>query len=114
MTTTDYWKEAISDAAQSCDLRLTHEQLACLAETIESAHENYGMAFYSPPSTDRISDIERAWKAKLEAKEKELEQYRANVDAALKRALNQRSDAQLSIGEYGAVFCYNGRVEQIQ
>jgi hypothetical protein len=114
MTTLDYWKETLSDAAQECGLALTGEQLTCLADAAEGSHENYGMAFYSPPSTDRISDIEREWKAKLEAKERELDRYRTNAETAVKQALRQRSDASVSIGEYGEVFRHGGRTEQIQ
>jgi len=110
MTTLDYWKDTLSDAAQQCGLTLTDEQLTCLADAAEGSHENYGMAFYSPPSTDRISDIEREWKAKVEAKER----YRTNAETAVKRALHQRSDAFVSIGEYGEVFRYDGRTVQIQ
>lgn len=114
MKTNDYWKECVSIAADECGLKLTKEQLECLAESFEGCHDNYGLAFYSPPSTDRISDIERQWKAKLAAKELELERYRNNAETAVKQALRQRSDAIVSIGEYGEVFRHGGRTEQIQ
>ena len=114
MTTLDYWKESLSDAAEQCGLTLTREQLTCLAKAAEGAHENYGMAFYSPPSTDRTSDIEREWRAKLAAKDRELERYRHNAETAVKQALRQSSDANVSIGEYGEVFRHGGRTEQIQ
>lgn len=48
-STIDYWKECISIAADECDLSLTKEQLDYLASSVEGGHDNYGMAFYSPP-----------------------------------------------------------------
>lgn len=68
--TIDYWKECISIAAEECDLTLTSEQLEYLAGSAESGHEHYGMAFYSPPASDRYNEIEREWKAKYKALEK--------------------------------------------
>ena len=50
----DYWQECISIAAEECALKLTPEQLDCLASSAEAGHEHYGMAFYSPPESDRI------------------------------------------------------------
>lgn len=114
MTTTDYWKECISIAAEECELALTEEQLTYLAESAEGGHENYGMAFYSPPDYERTECIEREWKAKLKAKEAELERYQANAELAVKRALRQYSDARVSIGDYGEVTRYDGRATQIQ
>jgi hypothetical protein len=78
MTTLDYWKETLSQAAEECGLTLTEEQLTCLADAAEGSHENYGMAFYSPPDSDRIADIERGWKAKVEAAEASAERYRSD------------------------------------
>lgn len=74
----NYWEECISTAASECGLTLTKDQLQSLASSAESAHKNYGMAFYSPPSTDRTSEIERGWKAKVEAAEATAERYRAD------------------------------------
>jgi hypothetical protein len=74
----DYWSECIAQAADECDLNLTIEQLECLASAAESGHEHYGMAFYSPPDSDRISDIEREWKAKLKTLEQDHEKYVRN------------------------------------
>ena len=41
----DYWEECISIAADECGLKLTKDQLECLAGSVECGHENYGMAF---------------------------------------------------------------------
>ncbi len=111
---TDYWQEYISQAADECGLKLTKEQLECLASSAEAGHEYYGMAFYSPPSSDRIADIERGWKEKVAALERAAQTYRDNAEKAIKQALKQRFDANVSIGEYGEVFRHGGRTEQIQ
>jgi len=110
----DYWKDCISEAADECDLKLTPEQLDCLAGAAESGHDHYGMAFYSPPWSDRMSDIESEWKAKLKAQQEEHERYVRNAETAVKRALRQHSDAQVTIGEYGEVLRHGGRTERIQ
>ena len=72
------------------------------------------MAFYSPPASDRYAQIEREWKARLDAKQAELDAYRDNAETAIKKALRQRSDAQVTIGKYGEVLRHGGRTEVIQ
>ena len=114
MSTTDYWKECISLAGEECGLVMTDDQLETLAESAKMGHENYGMAFYSPPDHERLDDIENEWKAKLKAEDDELERYRRNAETAVKRALRQHSDANVSIGEYGEVTRYDGRFSVIQ
>lgn len=34
----DYWKECIAIAAEECDLKLTEEQLQCLADSASAGH----------------------------------------------------------------------------
>lgn len=114
MDSLDYWKECISDAAGDCDLKLTPDQLHYLARSVEAGHDTYGMAFYSPPAQDRISEIEREWKDKVRRLETAHEQYRENAETAIKKALRQHSHAQVSIEEFGEVLRYDGRTEQIQ
>ena len=111
---TDYWKECISSAAEECSLILTDEQLSCLADGVEGGHEHYGMAFYSPPASDRIADINRDWEAKHKALQKDFDKYRGNAETAVKQALKQRHDANVSIGEHGEVTRWGGRIERIQ
>jgi hypothetical protein len=110
----DYWRECISIAAEECDLTLTDDQLDALAEGAKSGHEHYDMAFYSPPASDRISDIEDEWKRKLAALQAEYDSYRNNAETAVKRALRQHHDDNVSIGAHGDVFIHAGRTEQIQ
>lgn len=110
----DYWKECMAIAAEECDLTLTPDQLDYLANAAESGHEHYGMAFYSPPDSDRIDDIEREWKAKLKAQQKEHERYVDNAETAIKQALRVHRDDPVTIGEYGEVLRHCGRTERIQ
>lgn len=110
----DFWKECIGIAADECDLELTDEQLTCLAESAKGGHENYGMAFYSPPDSDRYNDIEREWEKKYKDLERTLSNYQRNAETAVKQALRVHSDANVSIGEYGEVLHHAGRTTRIQ
>ena len=110
----DYWQDCISEAADECALKLTPEQLACLAAGAEGGHEHYGMAFYSPPPGDRLGEIEREAERKLKAVQGEFDRYRANAETAVKQALRQYADTQVTIGERGEVLRHDGRTERIQ
>lgn len=114
MTGLDYWKECISTGAEECDLELTGEQLECLAETAQGGHENYGMAFYSPPASDRLNDIEDEWRKKYNDLQADFDRYRDNAEKAVGRALHQYDDANISIGDHGEVYRIDGRHTQIQ
>lgn len=114
MNDIDYWKECISIAAEECDLSLTAEQLDVLADGASSGHEHYGMAFYSPPPSERLNEIEGEWKRKLDALQAEFDAYRDDAETAVKRALRQHSDSSVSIGKYGEVLRHDGRTTQIQ
>lgn len=113
-TKIDYWRECIAIAAEECDLTLTPEQLACLASGAESGHDHYGMAFYSPPWSERMDEIERESSTKLKRLQAEFDAYRNNAETAVKQALRQYSDAQVTIGERGEVLRHGGRTERIQ
>lgn len=108
----DYWSECISIAAEECGLNLTLGQLECIAKSVECAHDNYGMAFYSPSANDRVIDIEREWKARLKAQQEDHARYVANAEEAIKRAL--KVDGSVSIEPYGRVLHYAGRITEIQ
>ncbi|MBI0520937.1 hypothetical protein F6Q07_23090 [Pectobacterium parmentieri] len=114
MTDLDFWKECISIAADECELTITAEQLNYLAESASGGHENYGMAFYSPPDSERYDDIEREWKKKYKALEVEFDKYRSNAEKAVGQALGQDRDANVSIGEHGEVLRHDGRTTRIQ
>lgn len=109
----NYWIECVSLGAEECGAKLTAEQIEEIAASVEAGHENYGMAFYSPPSSDRYYQIEREWKAKYDELKREFDKYRSNAETAVKRALRQHSDTNVSIGEYGEVTRHEGRSERI-
>lgn len=110
----DYWKECISIGAEECDLALTEEQLEYLAGSAQSGHEHYGMAFYSPPPSDRYSEIEREWQQKYKRLQQDFENYRNNAETAVKQALRVHRDDHVSIGKYGEVLRHGGRTDVIQ
>lgn len=110
----EYWKECLSQAADECGLAMTPEQLSEMASSVQVSHENYGMAFYSPPSSDRINTVERVGEEKLRRLQAEFDAYRTNAETAVKRALRQWPDASVSIGERGEVTRWGGRSERIQ
>lgn len=114
MSTKDYWKDCIAEAADECDLKLTPEQLECLASSAEAGHDHYGMAFYSPPWSDRLDDIAQEAAGKLKRLQAEFDAYRNNAETAVKQALRQYDDAQVTIGERGEVLRHGGRTERIQ
>lgn len=118
MTPGEYWQEALEEALDGMGLShvaeaMTREQRAELGQALAISHECYGMAFYSPPASDRIAVIEAEWKAKLKAAETEAEQYREGAEKAIKRALRQYSDTPVSITPEGEVFRHDGRTTQI-
>lgn len=113
-STIDYWKECISIAADECDLSLTKEQLDCLASSVEGGHDNYGMAFYSPPASDRIDDMRRQYEERNMQLQKEFDQYRRNSEEAIKRSLKIGEGYQVSIESHGDVFVHGGRTVQVQ
>lgn len=109
----EYWQECISEAAEECGLTITQEQIASIAEAVEGAHENYGMAFYQPPPSDRFNEIEREHKDELDALRREFDTYRGTAEKTVGRILRQHSDTIISITEDGDVLRHDGRTEQI-
>ncbi len=110
----DYWRECLGIAADEHDISLTKDQLDALADAASSGHEHYGMAFYSPPASERLDEIRREGDKKLKALQAEFDRYRENAESAVKRALRMHSDDQVSIETHGDVLRYGGRIEQIQ
>jgi len=114
-----YWEEAVAIAFEEADAwsayaGLTKDQCGQIGESLQGSHENYGMAHYSPPPSDRHNQIEREWEAKYKRLEAEFEAYRGDAETAVRKALRQYRDASVSIGKDGEVFRHGGRTEQIQ
>lgn len=68
----DYWDECVAIAFEEAGITATKEQREYVAGAVESSHEHYEQAFYSPPASDRIADIEREYRRKLDAKDAEM------------------------------------------
>lgn len=118
MDTVDYWQETfeISMEEAGCGellAQITSEQRREIAAGIEGSHDNYGMAFYSPPSSDRYNEIEREWKAKYQRLEREMEQEREGAEKAIRRAYRLYPDRSVTITKDGEVFAHGGRTTQI-
>lgn len=110
----DYWKECLASSFDEHGIPATIEQIDAIAQDVEIARDQFGMTFYSPPASDRIEETRREATAKLDALQREFDAYRTNAETAVKKALNQRSDAHVAIEEHGQVFRFDGRCEQIQ
>jgi hypothetical protein len=115
MTPSEYWRECISQAADECGLELTPESAEHLAGAVEGAHENYGMAFYSPPAGDREADIRRDADKALSKLQASFDRYVENAETAIKRALAKHlnSDAIVSIGDGGSIYEHGGRTVEL-
>ena len=114
MNQLEYWQECIEEAAEECELSLTTEQAKFLAKAVSYGHENYGMAFYSPPPSERLNAIEQEWKDRFAKLQAEYDRYIKNAESAVKQALRQSNDTAISIGEHGEVTRYGGRTQRIQ
>ena len=109
-----YWTECLAYAAEEIGLALTEKQISSLASAVGEAHENIGMAFYSPPGSDRINALEEEWRSKLARLDRDFCRYTENAETAIKVALRQHPDTAVSIEDDGTVLRYGGRVEEIQ
>lgn len=102
----DYWMEALNDAASEVDLNITPEQLLVMAKNIEGWYENYGMAFYSPPAGDMVSESMRGHKESFIELQKEFDTYRNNAENVIRDALGVSTNTPIRICENGDVFRY--------
>jgi len=110
----DYWEETIETAAEECGISLTEEQLKCLASAVEASHDNYGLAYYQPPSSDRVAAIEREASERRTRLERKVEVERKRTLDALKTALRLRPEARISVDDDGSVLLHDGRTTVIQ
>jgi hypothetical protein len=72
----NYWDECLSDAFEGVEAyhlfgQLTEEQRKSIAYDLEMVREHYGMAFYSPPNSDRYEDIKNEYEKKYKELERE-------------------------------------------
>lgn len=109
-----YYAEGLAESFEEHGIAATTDQISLVAADVANYAESEGQAFYTPPASDRYNQIEREWKAKYEALQREFDAYRGNAETAVKQALRQYSDSQVTIGDHGEVFRHGGRTEQIQ
>lgn len=85
----DYWRECVECAFDEAGIAATPEQIKWVTDAVEGAHDNYGMAFYSPPSPEP-SEIKRL--------EEELRKERSKVFCP---DCNGRGRLQYNAGPWG-------------
>ena len=109
----EYWRECIANAFEEHGITATLEQINAVGDDCESAHDNYGMAFYQPPPSDRLAVIQEEAQRKYDALKREFDSYVGNAERAVRRALHQHHEENVSIGEGGSVYRHGGRTERI-
>jgi thiamine pyrophosphate-dependent acetolactate synthase large subunit-like protein len=108
----EFWIECISNAAEECSLTLSPEQLDSMANYVQVSHENYGQAFYSPPASDRLSEIQREHSAAIHAMKNDADRAERNAKDAIRKLARVHRDDHITI-EDGGVFRHGGRTERI-
>lgn len=114
MSKLEYYAEGLGESFEQHGVTATQEQITNIAADVLVCVEHEGMAFYTPPASERLEQIEGEWRKKYEALQREFDTYRGNAETAVKQALRQYSDASVSIGEHGEVLRHGGRTERIQ
>ena len=56
---TEYWIECVESALEEHGVTASKDQVIAVAADVEVSHDNYGLAFYSPASDPRNSEIEQ-------------------------------------------------------
>ena len=114
LSTKTIWNDCIGEAADECDLKLTPEQLNCLAVPQKSDTNTMAWRSTRRHGATSMGDIEREATDKLNRLQAEFDAYRNDAETAVKRALRQYDDAQVTIGKRGEVLRHGGRTERIQ
>lgn len=114
MSNPDYWQEAIEEAAKEVGATLTEEQASAIAGAVSISHDNYGLAYYSPPSSDIYDRQDREWQKKYDDLRAEFDRYIGNAEEAVRRKFKVHREDGVSIGDHGEVFAHGGRTRQIQ
>jgi hypothetical protein len=104
----DFYTDAIRDAAEECGAELTDKQIAYLARA-DRASKNVGLAFNTPPASDRLSEVEGEWMRKYEALKAEYSTFQSNAERAVQESFGLRRDDRVSIGSHGRVLLNDGQ-----
>ena len=101
----NYWKECIAEAFEESGIKATDEQITNVAEWVEGAHENYGMAHghdcIANPLEDELRQEKLKTKTAEEKAERERDNFRRNV--ATRRRVRPE---QVEITDAGEVTYY--------
>lgn len=117
MSKAEYYEEAFMIAMEEAGCwhlveRMTKEQRAEVGAGIAGSVEHEGLAFYTPPASDRYRQIEREWQAKYNRLANEYERYQDSAEKHVKRILRVWPDVSISIDSDG-IYRHDGRTEQI-
>lgn len=117
MTQEKYWEEALSDAFDGCNAThiwgmLSEEQKNDIAKSIRISEECKSLAFYTPPPSDRLNEIEREHKRKIKELEDRLEEQREGFTKALGKTL-KLEHTKLYLNKDGGIDYTNGRTYEV-
>jgi hypothetical protein len=68
---TEYYAEGLAESFDEHGIVATPEQIKAVASDVQGYADNIGMAFYTPPASDRYAQIEGEWRAKYERLQRE-------------------------------------------
>lgn len=113
-----YWQESVEiafDEIGKWDLieSLTDDERKQIGEALAGSYENYGLAHYTPPASDRFAAMEREWQQRVEDERDRTEAARRGAEKAVRRALRLMPSTNISVTDDGEVYRYDGRVERI-
>lgn len=113
-----YWQEAFEIALDEMGLfslveKMTAEQRAGIGEALQVSHENYELAHYSPPASDRIAVVELEWRQRLEDERDRTEAARKGAEIAMRKVLRVHRDVPITVTDAGEVYRHDGRTERL-
>ncbi len=93
----EYWDECIRNALGELSLTLTEAQIDGLVTAVDDGQKYYHQASYTPPSFERVDEIEAKWQAKCTALQNEFDRYRDTSERVIKKTLRLQDDDRISI-----------------
>ena len=113
MSRTAYYQESFELALEAMGLghiieQLTPEQRLEIGESLSVSADHASDAFCTPPSSDRIANIERDWQTKYNELADEFAKFRSNAETAVKRSLNLKAWHDVVIKDHGLVEVIEG------
>lgn len=93
--------------------QMTSEQRKAVGESLAGSAENEGLAVYRPSANDRLADIEREWRQRLEDERDRTDAARKGAEIAVRNILRVHKDVPISVTDGGEVYRYDGRTERL-